>query len=106
MRKPHEIMPMDRRYFAHGCVTSKPVALPNGHQGLAIHCPGAARDISDCMNEAARICGGPYTVISQESESTAALLCRSAMVAAYSPSHADRLMPAAESSYWIKPPKK
>jgi hypothetical protein len=52
-----------------GCVTSKPVALPNGQHGLAINCPGAARDISDCMNEAARVCGGPYQILDKNSES-------------------------------------
>jgi hypothetical protein len=52
-----------------GCVTTKPVSLPSGSQGLAINCPGHHRDISDCMNEAARVCGGPYRVIDQASES-------------------------------------
>lgn len=52
-----------------GCVTTKPVSLPSGHQGFAVNCPGAARDISDCMNEAARVCGGPYQVLDQNSES-------------------------------------
>jgi hypothetical protein len=28
-----------------GCVTSRPVALPNGTQGYAIRCPGAARSL-------------------------------------------------------------
>jgi hypothetical protein len=45
-----------------GCVSSRPVTLPDGTQGISIRCPGAARDIADCMNEAARICGGPYHV--------------------------------------------
>jgi hypothetical protein len=49
-----------------GCVTSRPVALPDGTQGLAIRCHGAARDISDCMNEAARMCGGPYQMLDQD----------------------------------------
>jgi hypothetical protein len=56
--------------FLAGCVTTKPVALPSGQQGLAINCPGTARDISDCMNEAARVCGGPYKILNQGSEST------------------------------------
>jgi hypothetical protein len=49
-----------------GCVTSKPVALPNGTQGYAIRCPGAARDISDCMNEAAKVCGGKYQILDRD----------------------------------------
>jgi|HubBroStandDraft_1064217.scaffolds.fasta_scaffold156632_1 hypothetical protein len=51
-----------------GCVTERPVALPNGKQGYAIRCPGAARDISDCMNEAARICAGPYQIVTANGE--------------------------------------
>jgi hypothetical protein len=49
-----------------GCVTERPVALPNGTQGYAVRCPGAARDISDCMNEAARICGGKYQIVDRD----------------------------------------
>jgi hypothetical protein len=52
-----------------GCVTSRPVALPNGRQGYAVNCPGARRDIGDCMNEAARACGGgPYQIVTQTGE--------------------------------------
>src|SRR5882762_10091382 len=49
-----------------GCVTSRPVALPDGRRGFAIKCPGAARDIGDCMNEAAKVCGGKYQVVTRE----------------------------------------
>lgn len=49
-----------------GCVTARPVALPNGTQGYAIQCPGAARDISDCMNKAAQVCGGKYNILDRE----------------------------------------
>jgi hypothetical protein len=49
-----------------GCVTSRPVALPNGTQGYAIRCPGAARDIADCMNKAAEVCGGKYQVVDRD----------------------------------------
>lgn len=48
-----------------GCVTSRPVALPNGTEGLAIDC-SRARNIADCMNYAAEKCGGPYRVFGQE----------------------------------------
>ncbi len=47
-------------------VTSRPVALPDGTLGLAISCPRAARDIADCMNEEARICGGKYQVLDKD----------------------------------------
>ena len=49
-----------------GCVTARLVALPNGTQGYAIRCPGAARDISDCMNEAAKVCGGKYQILDRD----------------------------------------
>jgi hypothetical protein len=52
-----------------GCVTERPVSLPDGTEGWAIRCPGAARDISDCMNEAAKLCGGKYTMVNGESNS-------------------------------------
>jgi hypothetical protein len=52
-----------------GCVFvvgAKPVSLPDGTQGYAIRCNGAARDISDCMNEAARVCGGKYKIFGSD----------------------------------------
>lgn len=51
------------------CVTARPVALPDGRQGYTIHCPGTARDIGDCMNKAAQVCGGAYQVMDRETES-------------------------------------
>lgn len=48
------------------CVTARPVALPNGTHGYAIECPGAARDISDCMNKAAQVCGGTYNILDRD----------------------------------------
>lgn len=51
-----------------GCVSSRPVTLPNGSQGLAIDC-SRARNIADCMNYAAEKCGGPYRVFGQENRS-------------------------------------
>lgn len=50
-----------------GCVTTHPVAMPDGSQGIAINCPGSVGDIGNCMNEAAKICGGPYQLFNQES---------------------------------------
>jgi hypothetical protein len=49
-----------------GCVTSRPVSLPNGTKGIAVNCPGMARDIADCMNEAAKVCGGKYEILTRE----------------------------------------
>ncbi len=49
-----------------GCVTERPVRLPNGTDGWAIRCPGVERDIGDCMNEAARLCGGKYYMLDRD----------------------------------------
>jgi hypothetical protein len=65
------LVPMDARKTLEllvllalgGCVTARPVALPNGTQGYAIRCPGGHRDIADCMNKAAEVCGGKYQVL-------------------------------------------
>jgi hypothetical protein len=56
-----------------GCVTpisSRPVVLPDGHLGYDVRCNGARKDISDCMNEAARVCSGQYHVATQINEVT------------------------------------
>jgi hypothetical protein len=59
-----------------GCVpasvASRPVALPNGQQGYDIRCNGTHHDVGDCMNEAARACGGPYHVVTQTGEDVGA----------------------------------
>ena len=52
-----------------GCITSRPVALPNGTQGLAIDCSQGGNNIADCMNYAAETCGGPYRIFGQEDRS-------------------------------------
>jgi len=44
------------------------VSLPDGHQGYTIRCPGAAHDIGDCMNEAGKVCGGPYQIVTANGE--------------------------------------
>lgn len=54
-----------------GCIFvlhSTSVTLPDGTQGYAIHCNGAVRDVSDCMNEAARVCAGPYRVMNGDAD--------------------------------------
>jgi len=56
-----------------GCafvVHATPVSLPDGTQGYAIHCNGTARDVADCMNEAARVCGGKYKIFGQDQNDT------------------------------------
>lgn len=53
-------------FILAGCITSRPVTLPNGAEGLAINCPGTARDIADCMNRAGKECGGPYRILTRE----------------------------------------
>lgn len=54
-----------------GCVTFKPVSLPNGTQGFAIDCSGGEHDISDCMNKAAEVCHGPYQMLNQDGSTAA-----------------------------------
>jgi hypothetical protein len=44
-----------------------PVALPDGSQGHSVSCDGNASSISDCMNSAAKFCGGRYAIVAQES---------------------------------------
>lgn len=55
-----------------GCVTSQPVALPDGSRGLALNCSGGEHTITDCMNEAGKECGGPYTIINRDDSSPSA----------------------------------
>jgi hypothetical protein len=42
-----------------GCVTVEPVQLPGGKAGYSLTCDSLA----ECMNEAAKHCGGSYHVI-------------------------------------------
>lgn len=48
----------------------KPIILPDGRQGYSIDCSGLCCDIGDCMNKAAKVCGGPYRVLESNGEST------------------------------------
>lgn len=52
-----------------GCVAVKPTALPDGSRGYSLDCRGLL-SFADCMNKAAQVCGGPYTILNQEREST------------------------------------
>lgn len=42
-----------------GCISSSPVALPDGQSGYTSRCPGAEHDIGDCTNAAAEYCQRP-----------------------------------------------
>lgn len=58
-----------------GCVTSSPVALPNGTQGISISCNGAMRSYSDCMNKAGEICGATgYQILDKDGLTSATLV--------------------------------
>jgi hypothetical protein len=52
-----------------GCVSNKPVALPDGRQGIAVDCSGVGYNWSYCMNKAADACHGPYDVVMQDGNS-------------------------------------
>lgn len=52
-----------------GCVTHKPLRLPDGRAGYAISCPGTGRSWADCMANAAELCG-TYEIVQQNGEST------------------------------------
>ncbi len=51
-----------------GCVTTTPVYLPNGAMGHEISCGGTAGSWSGCLNRAAAICKGPYTIVDRTGE--------------------------------------
>ncbi len=69
MKNRIRLMAITTAVLLAACVSTRPVALPSGQQGLAVHCSGAARSWSDCMNAAGAACGGAYTVISENGES-------------------------------------
>jgi hypothetical protein len=55
-----------------GCVTEEghihPTTLPSGKPGYVINCNSQRYD--RCLNRAARVCGGAYTIVPQERSST------------------------------------
>ncbi len=53
-----------------GCITTKEVAMPDGTQAISISCNGTARDMADCMNKAAEVCEGPYTVLNSSEKNS------------------------------------
>jgi len=57
-------------FLLSGCVTAKPITMPDGAAGYEIKCPGTARSIGDCMNKAREVCGGNYKVIDKEETSS------------------------------------
>ena len=52
-----------------GCVTARPLTLPNGEQGQVISCNGMARSISDCYVKAGEVCPSGYDVVDASGES-------------------------------------
>lgn len=56
-----------------GCAPT-PIILPDGHQGYSVDCSGLCCNIGDCMNKAAKVCGGPYRILTAGSESSGGML--------------------------------
>lgn len=49
-----------------GCVpVPRPVSLPDGSTGYSVRCH---RDIGNCMNEAAQVCGGKYQILDRDGD--------------------------------------
>lgn len=53
-----------------GCVTVKPVRLPDGTQGYSLNCRPGQHEWASCMNKAAELCHGPYQIVSQNSQTS------------------------------------
>lgn len=52
--------------FLSGCAVNEGrVALPDGSTGYSVRCPGASSE--KCLNLAAQICSGPYTILTDQS---------------------------------------
>lgn len=50
-----------------GCVSSKPVYLPDGTMGLNVSCDGGMHNFSDCAAKAGEMCGPKgYKVVDQQ----------------------------------------
>lgn len=52
---------------------TKPVQLPNGQTGISIDCAFVGT-WSSCMNKAAKICGGRYTIWSRQKDTSGGIL--------------------------------
>jgi hypothetical protein len=51
-----------------GCVSARPIILPDGTRGQIIRCGGTARDMGSCYEKAGKICPTGYN-IEQQNES-------------------------------------
>ena len=52
-----------------GCVTQKPLYLPDGRQGYAIECSGNGQTWNECFQRAGEICkGAGYQVVNQNGD--------------------------------------
>jgi hypothetical protein len=47
-----------------GCVSVKPLRMPDGSQGYSINCRPGGHEWASCMDKAAELCG-KYTIVSQ-----------------------------------------
>lgn len=52
------------------CNTTQAIHLPNGQMGYEVSCGGTMRSWGSCMNEAAELCNGQYTILDQNVEQT------------------------------------
>jgi hypothetical protein len=51
-----------------GCVTARPLTLPNGQQGEVIRCNGMARSMADCYEKAGATCPKGYDIVDANGE--------------------------------------
>jgi hypothetical protein len=51
-----------------GCVTARPLTLPNGAHGEVIRCNGMARSMADCYEKAGEACPKGYDIVDENGE--------------------------------------
>ena len=57
-----------------GCASSSPTYMPDGKQGYALNCSGAARNWGMCFEKAGELCGSKgYEVVGRDGEPLAAV---------------------------------
>ena len=52
-----------------GCVTARPMTMPNGARGEVISCNGIQHSITDCLERAGEDCPQGYDVVGGDQES-------------------------------------
>lgn len=65
------------------CHPTRMVKLPDGTEGLVVDCSGTRKNISHCMDKAAKECGGPYEIISQDASSPGGMLLPNSNIIAH-----------------------